>query len=312
MIKGEFSYTLEKNEVSGEQFAEIVAASTALVDEQAAQAEAGLEGLDAFLAPKYGFDTNGGETWFGLGMGVERRDGEYKDVEAELQFLKRSLIGRLSTKSGRVLEDENNFGGEWIVGMNTYNLTHIESNHSNAVALQTLSLQDLRAGGHRSPLDLANPYSLAKLAMQKERLERAPQDYVGVFRGDSMVAFIKTHEWLLGDQIDFGKRAVRRANRKSYNKGVQTFPDSPLGIFGLVADKEAAHYQDRQRMIDDLLAYALFIARTGAEKPRRTLVPIHDHDEVAPALIRAGFEPLHLEGKSYGMHQQLFEHPAAA
>jgi|GEM_PF-6864741 len=311
MIKGEFSYLLQSDELSGEQIAEVVAASEGLVAEQTTLAEDGLEGLDAFLAPKYQTIIENTEPWFAATIGVERRNEQaWAQIQNDLTFLKNSLLGRLSPESRQLLEDHP--ASQSIYGMQTYDLTRIEPSTENATALQRLSLQDLTDGGHRHPTQLANPNNIHGLVVQKEKLARAQNDYLGVFRGDALVAFIKTHEWLLGDQIDFGTRAVRKENRRLYNEGIRTFPDSPLGILGLVADKQAAHYQDRQRMIDDLLGYALFEARTGTAVPRRVVIPIHDHDEVAPALIRAEFEPMRLSGKSYGMHQQLFEHPAAA
>ncbi len=310
MIKGEFSYLLSETDFSGEQVAEVLAASEDLVSSQIARAEKGLVGLDAFLAPKYSLRANRTQLSVSLDIDVQRRDADAWDtIEAELEFMRRSLYGRLSPESSTLLEAS--VAGQSIYGMHTYDIARIAPNQSNAIAIQTLSLQDLTDGGHRDPRGLANPRNLEKLVIQKERLERNPLDYLGTFRGDVLVGFIKTHEWLLGDQLDFGKFTERRKLRKEYKAGVRTFEDHPLGILGLVTDKAVANYQDRQRMIDDLLAYALFEAKSS-DLARRVVIPIHDKDEVAPALIRANFDPMRLDGKSYGMHQQLFEHAVAA
>lgn len=184
----------------------------------------------------------------------------------------------------------------------------IEPSRVNAVEIQKLSLQDLKAGGFPAPHRLANPYNLQKLLKQQRRLRMYPQYYSGYVVDGQLIAFIKQKDWTESDERPFvlEAEAVKLASVSS--QGFSP-PTGDWGIFGLVA------YNGLDDELRDLVLEGLLLTsfKDADGKSRTVNAPIHENDPLLPIAIRHGFVPVGPMGKADGapgLLQQRYQRPA--
>lgn len=66
-----------------------------------------------------------------------------------------------------------------------------------------LTLQDLRAGGFKDPLSLADPSNEQMIIIQQAKLQQYPERYSGFTRNDELVAYVKQNDWTTIDEFPF-------------------------------------------------------------------------------------------------------------
>ena len=175
--------------------------------------------------------------------------------------------------------------------MSTYEfVSPILPNFENAKAIQSLTLQDLKAGKFNDPTTIANPDEHSKIEAQTDKLARYPDRYSGYTHEDgSLVAYSKTNEWLAGDEASFIDNIIARKAlvAKSKLRGGSLSPKQ-FGIFGLVVSDQLP-VVDQHEIIHDLLSRA--IGRATLNSASVLNIVLHEYDPVKDIAIDLGFTP---------------------
>lgn len=178
-------------------------------------------------------------------------------------------------------------------------LEHIEPSEANARAVQALTLQDVTIGQFPNPRSIANPDSPEMVTRQAERLANHPEQYSGYADNDGqLIAYIKSAEWLAGDEAPFvasgfARRALLLVSR-SRNGSLHP---TERGVFGLVGS-DALPQTERDQLLEDLLARA--VGRSALVSVAAVNIILHDHDPVIPIATRLGFAPTGTRGEASG------------
>jgi hypothetical protein len=169
-------------------------------------------------------------------------------------------------------------------------ISPVAPTEENAASIQRLTLQDVLEGGFNNPTDLANPNSRDKVSEQIERLSQQPDQYNGYLDEDgSLVAYAKSGEWCVGDELPFvegafARRALQVASRLRRN----SLNPKAHGVFGLVAD-ESLHSRDCEAMIHNLLFHAMGQAAVASAGVIN--IVLREGDSVTPIAQELGFVP---------------------
>ena len=175
--------------------------------------------------------------------------------------------------------------------MSTYEfVSPVQPTFGNAKAIQSLTLQDLKAGKFDNPTSLANPDELSKVLAQEGKLAEYPDRYNGYAHEDgSLVAFSKTNEWFAGDEAPFIDSIIARKAlvARSKLRGGSLSPKE-YGIFGLVASDELPS-NDRNDILHDLLNRAL--GEAAMQTMLNVNIVLHEFDPVLNIARDLGFKP---------------------
>lgn len=151
----------------------------------------------------------------------------------------------------------------------------------NVVAMQRLTLQDVRKGGFPHPRSLANPWSPWLLYRQFKKLKAHPQRYCGFTEAGRLVAYLKCGPWTEADERPFVDDELSGGFSEQ------------RGVFGLVVSDEL-FYSTQAKILDQLLQYAV------RQSTHPVNIVIHEHDPVLPVARRLGFEPHGPVGEAAG------------
>lgn len=178
-------------------------------------------------------------------------------------------------------------------------LPQIPATEQNAIAIQALTLQDVIAGGFTNPEGLANPNDPEKVDIQLGKLTDFPERYSGYQQENGLiVAYLKTNEWLVGDEAPFIENAFARRTLQLAGKlrGGSLQPKA-YGVFGLVADETLAT-DDRADLLHGLLNTS--VTRGLAHSASVLNIVLHDSDPALPIAHDFGFEPVGPRGEAAG------------
>ena len=173
----------------------------------------------------------------------------------------------------------------------------IEPTRENAQAMLKLTLQDVKLGGFKNPLSLADPSSEDMISAQQQKLCDHPERYSGYARNGELVAYIKQGEWLAGDELPFAhwfsflSLKVQRALHKDPHTGM-------WGIFGLVAANDLGTMVQK-----NALALLLMGSREDpvSKNTRRIVnVAIHEYDPLLDIAKNHGFVAVGRRGNAAG------------
>jgi len=172
----------------------------------------------------------------------------------------------------------------------------IEPTFKNAMAIQELTLQDVKAGGFRRPIELADPLNPGMVAAQQQKLLDHPERYSGYTRDGQLVAYIKQNDWLYGDELPFasGARAVALKASRALHLNPST---GQWGVFGLVASDSLLD-GERRNALTGLLQSSFVDPLSG--KSRTVNVIIHDHDPLFEVAALNGFGPVGKRAEAAG------------
>lgn len=181
---------------------------------------------------------------------------------------------------------------------------------SNAKTMLRLTFEDLRENGFRQPLKLVDPNSLAKIKVQRDKLESHPEHYCGVIHNGQLVGFTKETDWLSDDERPFVNvlcalwlKARRRVFRRSH------LPGYPWGIFGLVVSED----------LDPAVRAEIFVAllerslENNGQTRTVNIVTTHVYYMVPWVLQDLGFVQVGKPGKAAGagdIKQWRYQRPA--
>lgn len=191
-------------------------------------------------------------------------------------------------------------------------IERIEPTRELAKAMQRLTLDDLRDGTFDSPTQLADPKSPSKIGAQMRKLRTYPEQYCGVVHDGGLVAFMKTADWLIQDEIPFVasgqafRLKTQRVLRRSY------LPDRPFGVFALVVANNLSEVAEMS-IFASLLGYSLDQARGRVVN---IVVPrAHKRMGLAEALDYHGFCQVGRQGEAVGapgVKQVRYQRPATS
>jgi hypothetical protein len=187
----------------------------------------------------------------------------------------------------------------------------IEPTFENAIAVQVLTLQDIKHGGFQKPLELADPSNSDMVATQQQKLHDHPERYSGYTRDGQLVAYIKQNDWFAGDELPFatGARAVELKASRALHLDPST---GQWGVFGLVAS-DNLDKDDRESVLLDLLQRSFADPRSG--ESRTVNIVIHEHDPLLEIAVHYGFVPVGKLGEAAGapgLMQQRYQRPSCS
>ncbi len=115
-------------------------------------------------------------------------------------------------------------------------ISQVQPNEADAQAIQALTLQDVIAGGFKNPTDMANPNDPAKVSVQLNKLSQFPERYAAYKNENGvLVAYIKSNEWLAGDEAPFVTNSfARKALLLTSKIRSGSLQPKEHGVFGLV------------------------------------------------------------------------------
>jgi hypothetical protein len=131
----------------------------------------------------------------------------------------------------------------------------IPPTRENAASVQRLTLRDVENSGFDNPTRLADPTNVANVSEQLRRLSDQPEQYSG-YRHESglLVAYVKSGEWRVGDELPFVESTfARRALQVAGKLRGNSLNPREHGIFGLVVDEsldEANHEAITRRLLE--------------------------------------------------------------
>ena len=162
-----------------------------------------------------------------------------------------------------------------------------------------MTLQDLTLAGLKKPTDLANPEDPAMVDLQRERLEQFPDRYAGYQQENGLiVAYIKTNEWLYGDEAPFIENAFsRQALRVASKLRGGSLNPKAYGVFGLVAD-ESLERKAQNEIRGELLQYS--IQQALAHSAMTLNIVIHGKDPLLTNARDLAFEPVGIRSEAAG------------
>ncbi|HSW92172.1 MAG TPA: hypothetical protein VLG09_06010 [Candidatus Saccharimonadales bacterium] len=169
-------------------------------------------------------------------------------------------------------------------------ISPVAPTEENAISVQRLTLQDVLEGGFNNPTDLADPNNPDKVSEQRERLSQQPDQYNGYLDENGLlVAYAKSGEWRVGDELPFVEGALARSALKVAGKlrGNSLNPRAH-GVFGLVVG-ESLPTRDREVIIHDLLSRA--IGQAAVVSAATVNIVLREGDIVAPIAQELDFVP---------------------
>lgn len=175
----------------------------------------------------------------------------------------------------------------------------IARTNENAKAIQRLVLQDVNTAGFLNPTELANPEDDKKVGAQIEKLTKHPENYCGYQnKNGSLVAFMKTGEWLTDDELPFVKSKIGRIALKT-TRALRSDSLNPkqFGVFGLVVDY-SLEKETRNELLRDLLNRS--IGKAVLHSMNLVNIVIHDKDPLLPIANEVGFRPIGPKGIATG------------
>jgi hypothetical protein len=176
--------------------------------------------------------------------------------------------------------------------MSTYEfVSPILPNYRNAQAIQSLTLQDLKAGKFDNPTATANPDELGKVLPQIAKLAEYSDRYNGYAHEDgSLIAFSKTNEWFSGDEAPFIDNVIARKSLLAISKlRGRSLNPKQFGVFALVVSDELP-VVDQYEIIHDLLSRA--IGRAGLNSATLVNIVLHENDPAKDIALDLGFTPI--------------------
>jgi len=175
----------------------------------------------------------------------------------------------------------------------------IDATEANAIALQFLTLQDVQAGGFINPTEIADPENPDKVQTQLDKLTDFPEHYSGYQQENGLVvAYMKSKEWLVGDELPFIENAfARRALQVVGHMRSGSMYPKAYGVFGLVAD-DSLKESDQEDMLYSLLKGS--VNQGLAAHARNINIVLHDNDPVLPIADDLGFKPIGERGEAAG------------
>ncbi len=195
--------------------------------------------------------------------------------------------------------------------IDSYKFTpEITPTEDNAKAIQRLVLQDVKVAGFLEPTRLANPDDLKKVELQKSKLIKQPENYCGFQNeNNSLIAYMKTGEWMVGDELPFIKNKISRKVLQIsgfFRHG--SMSPKEFGIFGLAVDNSI-----EKELQTDIL-HSLMVHSVGQAAIRslnKINIVIHDKDNLLiPIAHEIGFKEIGRRGMATGapgLIQQRFQ-----
>jgi hypothetical protein len=185
-------------------------------------------------------------------------------------------------------------------------LRNIEPTWENAVIIQELTFQDVIAGKFPNPESIADPANEKMVSLQQQKLRDFPERYSGYAYDGKLVAYIKHHDWLVSQELDFATGAYTVAL-----KAIRALRMNPStgqwGISGLVASDELPEAK-RNSILADLLQLSFVDPHTG--RGRSVNVVVHEHDPLLNIILGFGFvevgEPKEVKGAP-GLKQKRYQ-----
>ena len=156
----------------------------------------------------------------------------------------------------------------------------------NAFTAQALSRQDVEQAGHPNPEEIADPYNVRLVLRGRRRMIRAPENYTGVYDNGRMVAFLKTGDWNIPDELPFSTEDERTALEALAEDGFVTTPQEKLGIFGLVIVNtlpQDAQFEIADRLLDIATDRGLHLGKSAIN------ITFHEKDTVTAVAKEHGF-----------------------
>jgi hypothetical protein len=175
----------------------------------------------------------------------------------------------------------------------------IPPTETDARSIQALTLQDVITGGFNNPTDLANPNDPIKVNKQLDKLTQFPERY-SAYKNENgvLVAYMKSNEWLTGDETPFIENVFAR-NALLLTSKVRggSLRPKEYGVFGLVGS-DSLESQERDDILYDLLRRSIGQATT--KSAFAVNIVLHDHDPVTPVALDLGFRPSGAKGTAAG------------
>ena len=178
-------------------------------------------------------------------------------------------------------------------------IPQVQQNEADARSIQALTLQDVIAGGFNNPTDLANPNDQSKVDLQLNKLSRFPERYAAYKNENgSIVAYIKSNEWLAGDEAPFITNLfARKALLLTSKTRSGSLQPKEYGVFGLVGGDSLSN-QERDIILYDLLQRS--IGQAAIKSAFAINIVLHDNDPVTPIALDLGFSPAGTKGEAAG------------
>jgi len=164
----------------------------------------------------------------------------------------------------------------------------IAPSEANARSLQELTLQDVLAGDFSNPTNLADPDNPDMVSTQQNKLRQFPEKYAAYTdQYGTIVAYMKSAEWLAGDEAPFVKNVFARhlIKMRASSRGGSLTP-TEYGVFGLVGSDALAN-QERHAVLHDLLQRSL--GKAALISATAVNIVLHDHDPATPVALGLGF-----------------------
>jgi hypothetical protein len=189
----------------------------------------------------------------------------------------------------------------------THSIERIEPTEENAIIVLNLTAEDLRNAelGESEVARIADASNPEHVQVQREKLRKNPERYMGAIASGAVVAFRKVNEWYTGDQEPYAGQLERVEIARWARRNNHHMPGRPLGIFALSVSSSLEGSDSSLAIARSLMDGVLVMQ--GRKDIR---VGLHDNDPLAPLLRdEYGFIPTGKYGDPLGAPLQLHVRP---